>query len=191
MFERLKAALDSYHPISQTTWQAFQSFCHIQSVKKGEVIYPLGHVPSSFCFVNEGLVRAYVIDENGNQYNKKFFEQGQFPGAMSALLTQSASGFAIDALETSQLVIIDFKAFRQLLMQNKDLMQFQIHYLETNWLLDKDAREIEIVQQDATQRYLNFVKQHPSLVDRLAQYHIASHLGITPTQLSRIRKQLA
>ena len=50
--------------------------------------------------------------------------------------------------------------------------------------------EIEIVQEDATARYLHFIDKHSSLVDRLPQYHIASHLGITPTQLSRIRKNL-
>ena len=67
---------------------------------------------------------------------------------------------------------------------------FQIHYLEKNWLLAKDAREIELVQEDATARYLRFIDEYPRLVERLPQYHIALHLGITPTQLSRIRKNL-
>jgi hypothetical protein len=76
------------------------------------------------------------------------------------------------------------------MFQKEDLKLFQIHYLEQNWLLAKDEREIEIVQDNATTRYLRFTRAYPNLVDRLPQYHIASHLGITPTQLSRIRKSL-
>ena len=86
---------------------------------------------------------------------------------------------------------IDFLAYRQLMTEKSDLKLFQIYYLEKNWLLAKDSREIEIVQEDATARYLRFIDESPALVNRLAQYHIASHLGITPTQLSRIRKNLA
>jgi hypothetical protein len=85
---------------------------------------------------------------------------------------------------------LDFPAYRSLLLQRDDLKLFQIHYLEKNWLLDKDAREIAIVQEDASQRYVRFIQDYPFLVERLPQHHIASHLGITPTQLSRIRKKI-
>jgi hypothetical protein len=93
-------------------------------------------------------------------------------------------------LEESLIFEIDFACYRQLLLEKDDLKLFQIRYLEKNWLLAKDAREIEIVQEDATTRYLRFIEEYPNLVDRLPQYHIASHLGVTPTQLSRIRKKL-
>jgi len=71
-----------------------------------------------------------------------------------------------------------------------EIKLYQIHYLEKNWLVAKDAREIEIVQLDATQRYLRFIAEHQEIAERISQYHIASHLGVTPTQLSRIRKSL-
>lgn len=75
-------------------------------------------------------------------------------------------------------------------MEESDLKLFHIFYLEKNWLMAKDAREIEIVQENAGQRYQRFLKEYPSLNSRIPQYHIASHLGITPTQLSRIRKKI-
>jgi len=34
------------------------------------------------------------------------------------------------------------------------------------------------------------LNEFAQLSPRLAQYHIASHIGVTPTQLSRIRKKL-
>lgn len=189
-FISLKKALESYSPITNETWQAFTGICKPRSLSKNTVLYSAGVIPKSFSYVYQGLIRCYVCDEKGHEYNKMFFDEGKFPGPMTALLTSSLSVLAFECIEDALIVEIDFAAYRQLMLEKEDLKLFQIHYLEKNWLLAKDAREIEIVQDDATARYLRFIGQYPSLVDRLPQYHIASHLGITPTQLSRIRKNL-
>ena len=108
---------------------------------------------------------------------------------MAALLTNTPSKFTIEALEESDIIEIEFNRFRQLLNTSHDLALFQIHYLERNWLLAKEPREVAFVQADAAHRYQQFKAESPNLIDRIPQYHIASHLGITPTQLSRIRKK--
>ncbi len=109
---------------------------------------------------------------------------------MHALHRAEPANQGIQALEPTEVVLINFKQFRALLMDNPELMRFQIFYLEKNWLLEKDKRELYMVQLDATERYLSFLKEQPELAERVPQYHLASHLGITPTQLSRIRKSL-
>ncbi|WP_245825492.1 Crp/Fnr family transcriptional regulator [Pseudocolwellia agarivorans] len=187
-FLALKTAMNAYYPLSDSTWNTFIKFCECINVNKNEALYPSGQVPQSFAFVYQGLFRAFHIDDKGHEYNKTFFYEGCFPGSMTALLTNSATATTIDALESSIIITINFKQYRQLLLTSEDLKLFQIYYLEKNWLLTKDARENEIIQEDATQRYQRFLQEFPELNQRLAQYHIASHLGITPTQLSRIRK---
>ncbi len=189
IYQAFKQTMDAYTPISDSTWQALVAVTQIKRLKKHQVLYQTGDIPSNFAWVFHGLVRGFVCDDKGNEYNKKFFDEGKFPGAMSALLTNTPSKLGFDALEATWLIEIDFLAFRQLLLEYDDLKLFQIYYLEKNWLLDKDEREITLVQQDATARYQRFLRDFPSLAERLTQYHIASHLGITPTQLSRIRKK--
>lgn len=188
--DALRASIDNYHPIKQQTWSLLTQGCRVYGVKKQQTIYPIGEIPTSFSFVVKGLIRCYAIDENGNEYNKNFFDEGKYPGAMASMLTHTPSNLGFESIEDTQLVEIDFPAYRKLMYQSEDLMRFQIAYLEQNWLLAKDTRELEIVQQEASQRYIRFRQQHPKLANRLPQYHIASHLGITPTQLSRIRKHL-
>lgn len=180
----LKTQLESYAPISEATWQRLQTLCTTRTLAKGETLYATGERPTSFAFVYRGLFRVYALDADGREYNKNFFDEGMFPGSMAALLTETPSQFA------SEVLLIDFAAYRQLLFQSQDLMVFQIVYLEKNWLLAKDAREVEIIQENATQRYQRFLTDFADMSERIPQYHIASHLGITPTQLSRIRKKL-
>lgn len=188
--DSLRTTMESYAPISDDTWLALTPSCTFRSIKKHESLYQAGVKPRSFSFVAAGLCRAFITDSKGNEYNKNFFDEGSFPGSMVALLTASPSQFSVVALEPTALVEIDFDGYRKLMREKDDLKLFQIYYLERNWLIAKDSREVEIVQEDATQRYQRFLKEKPALSVRLPQHHIASHLGITPTQLSRIRKKL-
>lgn len=189
-FIALKKVMDAYSPISNETWAALKAICDFREVGKNCILYPSGELPTSFSFVYAGLFRVFITDVNGNEYNKLFFDEGTFPGAMTALLTSTPSRLTIESLESSSVISINFSGFRNLLLEANDLKLFQIYYLEKNWLLAKDAREVELVQEDATQRYVRFLKEHPLISARIPQYHIASHLGITPTQLSRIRKKI-
>jgi len=55
----------------------------------------------------------------------------------------------------------------------------------------KERKELEMALQDATERYLKFRHQFASLEQLIPQYHIASYLGISATQLSRLRNKLS
>ncbi len=184
----LRQSLSSYTQISDSTWHDFQAICTFKTLNKQCLLYRQGDIPRAFSYIYQGLVRCFSCDEKGTEYNKMFFDEGKFPGSMTALLTTSPSQLTFETIEDALLIDIDFAGYRSLMLNNDEIKLFQIYYLEKNWLLAKDAREIEIVQQDARARYLRFIEQHAALVERLPQYHIASHLGITPTQLSRIRK---
>ncbi len=189
-FIALKQSMEKYSPISNETWSDLKQICIFRNIEKKQILYRVGEIPTSFSFVYSGLFKYFVTDEKGNEYIKMFFNEGTFPGPMAALLKSTPSQFTIDAIESSFIIEINFKGFRKLLIEKHDLKLFQIYYLEKNWLLAKEPREVEIVQKNATQRYDKFLVDYPDLEKRLQQYHIASHLGVTPTQLSRIRKKI-
>lgn len=186
----LYQVLSQYHLLSQATWDAYQACCDIKTCAQGEVLYHIGTIPHSFCFIHHGLMRAYTLDKDGNQYNKNFFSDGRFPGAMSALLQNTPSFLQIEAMEETTLIEINFAKFRELLFQSPDLMALHIHYLETHWLIEKEPKELSYLQFEAKERYQKFLIDFHEMLPRIPQYHIASYLGITPTQLSRIKKSL-
>jgi len=186
----LKCTLESYYPISAAAWHDYQQCLTSKQLNKGEVLYAQGEIASHFAFIHKGLMRAYVTDLEGNEYNKNFFCEGRFPGAMTSLIKSEASFLALEALEDCDIIEINFSQFRAALFSNPELMKFHIHYLEKHWLVEKETKEISYLQFEAKQRYLKFLEDYHIMLPRLAQYHIASYLGITPTQLSRIKKDL-
>lgn len=188
--QNLKSKFESYAPISENSWQLIDSIVEFQSVKKGELLLRNGEVAKEIYFICEGALRAFITDVAGNTYNKNIFLEGDFAGSKASLLQQTPSNFAIEALEDSILININYKKYKELIFKNDDLKNFYISYLENHWVIEKEQREISLVMENATERYLKLLSKHPDISERIALHHIASHLGITPTQLSRIRKAL-
>ena len=85
IYQTFKQTLETYTPISGVTWQALKAVTQIKRLEKHQVLYQAGDIPSTFAWVFHGLIRGFVCDDNGNEYNKKFFDEDKFPGAMSAL----------------------------------------------------------------------------------------------------------
>jgi len=186
----LKVKFNYYSPISEESWQLIENNIEINSIKKGELLLRNGQIAKEIYFVAKGALRAFITDAEGNIYNKNIFLEGDLAGSTASLIQQIPSDFSIEALEDSIVININYKKYRELIFQNDDLKNFYIAYLERNWVIEKEQREISIVMENATERYLDLLAKHPDIAERIALLHIASHLGITPTQLSRIRKTL-
>jgi CRP-like cAMP-binding protein len=184
----LRDAMQAYAPIEDETLSLLLDCARVVEVDKDGFYCRQGDRVSEFGFVLAGLLRYFVRDVDGNDYNKIFFDEGTFPGPIAALLRGEPADVSIQALEPSRVLSFDFAGYRAVLAERRDLMWFQIRYLERNWLLKKEPREFSLVQEEAAVRYRRFRDESPRLAARLPLFHVASHLGVTPTQLSRIRR---
>jgi len=186
----LKLKFESYSSITEKSWSLIESIITFQTLTKGEILLRNGQIAKKIHFICEGALRSYVTDYEGNIYNKNIFLETDFAGSTVSYLLSTPSNFTIEALEDTIIINLDYKKYRQFIDDNIDLKNFYIAYLENNWVIEKEQREVSLVMENATERYLKLLSKHPRIDQRVQQLHLASHLGITPTQLSRIRKDL-
>jgi len=191
-FQFLLDTMNTYAPISEKTWNDLKGICRLKEIKKDEEIVSLGEKTSSIYFVVKGIFRAYVLggEEGEREVVKNFFDEGRFPASITSMLKNEESNFCIQALEKSIVIDINFKKYRELLKKYDDFKWYHIQYLEKHWLLEREPQELSLLNDEGKQRYLNFLSQYPGVIDRVALYHVASRIGVTPTQLSRIRKEV-
>jgi len=187
--EKLLFEMNKYFPLSEQTIEALKKICQPKSYKKNELILRAGDYAKYYYFVYSGLLGYYKLDPEGDIIYKLFFEENSFCASTAAIIEEKPSNFTIVALEDVQLIQYSAKLFRELVAQHHDLALFQIAYLEKNWVVKKEPLEINLKWESAKERYLELY-QNQALFKRLKQHHIASYLGVTPTQLSRIRKEL-
>ena len=84
---------------------------------------------------------------------------------------------------------VDYKKFMDLCKENSGINTLYSKVLEAVYM-KYENRLMDLIALDAKGRYLELRKQVPMVETLIPQYHIASYLGITPVQLSRIRKKL-
>lgn len=187
--EALKKTLESYNSISEEAWHAFCALFTRTKLGEGNHYIHAGDWVKRIAFVSRGVLRCYVLDDEGKTYNKTFFIENDFATAFTALLQQQPSHLYVQALEDCELLEANFTDIVKLFDEHHCLERFYRKFLEQRWVIRKELHLVQFATKDAHHRYHAFRQMYPGLEQRVAQYHIASYLGITPIHLSRIRAQ--
>jgi CRP-like cAMP-binding protein len=178
--------VSTYADLSETSKKAWQKLLRAESYKKGEHFVRLGQIPRRVGFVIEGLFSQNYISESGNTTIKYFFPEGRLAASVGAMLTCTPSIFSVIAVEDTKVISYDFPEFKKLTERCPDVASFYIHYMERHWIIEKEPLEVSFRYDSARKRYNKFLNNYPGLNGRLKKHQIASYLGITPTQLSRL-----
>jgi CRP-like cAMP-binding protein len=182
--------LGFYGPISQESREAWEKILQKKTYRRNEFFVQEGQAPRTVAFVAEGLFSQYYTAENGDVVIKRFFPETYLVASVSALLKNGPSLFTIRALENSTVLEYDFAEFKRLTDAYRDIAAIYIRYLELHWIIEKEPLEISLRYDSAKTRYMKFLETYPALEPRLKQHEVAAYLGVTPTQLSRIRAEL-
>ncbi len=188
--ETLKAFLNTLTPLRPETWQRVEPLFSEIRLPKGQYFLEEGRRATQIGFLTEGIIRAFYRNQAGMEYNKHFFVPNSFAGGYASLITGKPNQIWQQAMTNCRLLVADFAAFSALYDSAPDLER-AARMLAERFFVQKEEREIELVLLDAQTRYALFQQHYPGLEQRIPQYHIASYLGVTPTQLSRIRRKIA
>ncbi len=176
----------TYHAISQEAELAWTKILRPRTYKKGECFITEGQLPKEIAFVVKGLFSQNYTTDAGDVVIKYFFPELRLAASVGAMLNNTPSKYTIVAIENCSVLVYDFLEFKNLLLTHSDIAAFYIKYIEVHWIIEKEPLEISLRHYDAKTKYGEFVQKFPQLIRRLKKHHIASYLGITPTQLSRI-----
>lgn len=157
------------------------------TIKKADFFARPDTVCHSIGFVETGLMRSYVtIDDK--EYNIEFYAENQFVSAFTSFLTRRPSEWHIQALETSELLIISYDLLEQLYQRHPAWIAFGKHIFELQ-TVKKCQREKSLIRDNADLRYQQFQTEYHNVEQRLSLFQIASYVGIEPETLSRLRKK--
>ena len=187
--EELKAYFNGISVLSDSTWDKIVPLFNERRIKRKDYFVREHELAREIAFLKTGVVRAYFTNEEGKEYNKQFFVGSTIIGAYTSLLTGKSNIIAQQALTDCVVYACKYKCLTDLYATHPDLERFARKIAE-HYFLEKEKKEIEIVLLDATERYSIFKNEFPTLEQLIPQLHIASYLGISATQLSRIRKEL-
>ena len=162
----------------------------IKKFKKDTFLLREGEYCKHTFFVEKGLLRQYSIDDKGKEHILSFAPENWFVTDRESAYFDQPSAYFIQALEDSQVVLIDENFIQTLSDKISNFTDFN------NKLLHNHIRHLQkrinlLLSTAAEDRYLEFIEMYPDILLRVPQTMVASYLGITPESLSRVRKELA
>src|SRR5262249_27871016 len=159
-------------------------------LRTGEFLQRAGIVSKYAAFVARGCLRNYVIDAKGKEHIVQFAPETWWLADATSLNGGTPSPYFIDALEDSDLLLIDGPSHQRLVDDVAGYASAFRNGLQRH-AAAKDQRIVSSLSASAEERYLEFMRVYPSIARRVPQAMLASYLGMTPETVSRIRKKLS
>lgn len=190
MFEKLTASIREKVSLNDTDLEELKSFFTHKHVLKRQYILNAGDICQYITFVEQGLLRSFTVDDEGNEYIVQFATEGWWISDVASFFSGTNARYHIEALEDSSLLHLTREAMDQLL-ERLPVMERFFRLLMQNNIVALHRRSIAYMSMSAEEKYLHLLEVAPDIMSRASQQHIASYLSITPETLSRVRKKIS
>ena len=187
--EQFKQLIMQFPHYSEDAYIIAAPYFKVQKLKKGEYFLEEGKVSKKIAFIVSGLFRTYYL-KDGMEITTCFCKENSFTTSYKSLITKQPSDLSIQAIEDTELLVIQFDDLQKL--YEKHLFWQQVGRL----VAEKEFITIEcytrfLNDKTAKQRYLQVLENENDIIQRVPLIYLASYLQVAPETLSRIRKDIS
>ncbi|MEZ0483331.1 Crp/Fnr family transcriptional regulator [Fibrella aquatica] len=176
-------------PLTADERALIQRFLSVKKIRKKQYLLQEGDVCKVIAFVEKGALRSYTVDSDGKEHILQFALEGWFISDLYSFLAGDVSVYNIEAIEDSELVLINQSAYQELLTHSPSYQAYMLQLI-TGAYIALQKRLNATVSLSPEERYKDLITLYPDIVQRVPQHMIASYMGFTPETLSRIRRRL-
>jgi CRP-like cAMP-binding protein len=185
--EQIRQVMKQMINVSEDELNDFLNNAVIKTFKRQEILSRPNVVPNEIFFINKGLIRVLVTDNEGTEHTIHFALENQFIADYSNFIQGQPSIYSLQTLEETEVVILPRTAIEwgyKNLTDGQKMGRLIAEY----YFIYQDDRIKNLYVRTPKQRYDSITDVFPNIHNRVPQHMIASYLGITPIHLSRLKK---
>lgn len=167
--------------------EILESF-EIRNFNKKEFIKRPFTISKELGFLIDGNVKAVFYKSNGEEATFRILQKNSFIGDAISIRTNQATPIGFECLSKVNLLIAPVERIHHLLQSNLALNIVMREHITEN-AIEMGKRHLLFLTGSAKERYQFILENNPKLLKKFPLRLIASLIGITPTQLSRIRNK--
>ena len=181
--------LNKFAEISEEEFKTIlEPYIIIRSFNKKEFLSKPGEIDNFFNFLLSGLVRKYY-KKNKEEINTQISFEGHVILSEESFYSRQPSEYYIEAIEPTKALSITYQDLEKVYSQSQTFEHLGRLIIIHNFLL-KDKWQLQMVKMTPRERFINFVKKNPELLQRVPQKYLASYLNIKPETFSRFKHLL-
>ena len=185
--EPIEQVIGQMISISEEELNAFLRQTITKTFQRQEVLSRPGVVPNEIFFINEGILRVMITDQEGAEHTIHFALENQFIADYSSFMLKQPALYTLQALEMTQAVVLPRSAIEwgyKTLREGEKLGRLIAEY----YFIYQDNRIKNLYARTPKERYDSITDVFPNIHNRVPQHMIASYLGITSVHLSRLKR---
>ncbi|WP_312076741.1 Crp/Fnr family transcriptional regulator [Chryseobacterium sp.] len=190
MFDILFSHIQNKVDLSDEEKTELQSFFISKKLRKKQYLLQEGEICKYISFVSKGLLKSYFVDEKANEHINMFAFEGWWISDFNSFIHQEKAVLNIEAIEETELLMITYEDYENMMLKIP-VMDRYFRILYQNSLVTKDYRLIVSNSFTAEEKYIQFAKKNPEVIQRIPHSLIASYLGLAPETVSRIRRKIS
>lgn len=185
--EQIRQVMKQMIDVSEDELNEFLSVAITKTFKRQEIISRPASIPNEIFFINKGIIRVLITDNEGTEHTIHFALENQFIADYSNFIQHQPSIYSLQTLEETQVVILPRSTIEWGYKNLKEGQKMGRLIAEYYFIYQDDRIKNNYVRTPK-QRYDSITEVFPNIHNRVPQHMIASYLGITPIHLSRLKK---
>ena len=187
MNTNLKKFISKYVNLSDVELEDIATKFKSKVVKKNNYLLRQGDTCKDLVFVQKGCLRLYYLKDD-IEVNVWFAFQQSSAIEIYSFISENPSSYFLQAIEDSEVLYLPKTELDKLYQYQPKMQEMMRNFWEAV-LLDLINRFTALQKDSAEKRYLDLLNK-PAYLETIPQKYLASFIGVTPTSLSRIRKQI-
>jgi len=187
MNTNLKKFITKYVNLSDVELEDITNKFKSKVVKKNNYLLRQGDTCKDLVFVQKGCLRLYYLQDD-IEVSVWFAFQQSSAIEIYSFISENPSNYFLQAIEDSEVLYLPKTELNKLYQYQPKMQEMMRNFWEAV-ILDLINRFTALQKDSAEKRYLDLLNK-PDYLQTIPQKYLASFIGVTPTSLSRIRKQI-
>ena len=183
--DKLHHYLSAYVPLSKQEFSQLLPYIEIREYDKKVKVIREGEIERYLNIISSGLARKYLPLKN-NEITIQLATEGHIIHSELSFHNRIPSGSVVETIEPTVFFSISYDNLEQMYDQFPKIERLG-RLLISELFVKKDSRYFDQLNKNTRERFLEYIRTHPQMMQRVPQKYIASYLNIKPETFSRLK----
>lgn len=183
--DKLRAHIEQVVTLTDEQFETVQTYFSLKRVKKRQFLIHEDDEVRQEYLVLKGIFKVYYIDKDGKEHIVQFAKENWWMTDFIAYFQQTPATMYVECMQEGEVLCLTLEG-REALATKFHAMEHFFRVKLSNGYVALQKRIALLLSSSPQERYEEFSKMYPDLLQRIPKKFIAEYLGVSRETLSRL-----
>jgi len=184
-FKRLRLHIEQTVALTDEEFEGICTHFTFKKFKKHQFLIQEDEAVKYCYFIVSGLLKLVFTEKSAKQHIVSFAMDNWWESDFQAYFTKSKATLSLECIEPTEVLCLSIDHYEKLCASQPKVEHFILKMAHFGNIASQQ-RIISLLTSSAEERYAQWIKMYPQLVNRIPKTLLAAYLGVSRETLSRI-----